>query len=873
MNQQLINAFHNNTTFSDIIDASGLTNKQFEQTVIETIKKHYTVAKPIEIIDETKPGSTETKTETKTGSAELSDEQLEFIDMAMKGESIFLTAPAGCHAINTEILMYNGSIKKVQNIKQNELLMGDDSTPRKVINLISGTDTMYRITNVKKESYIVNEEHILCLKYTNKKSIRYSEKERCYIVKWFSREIFRQISKHFWGKEFAKRFFNNIIEDRVIEISVKELLSLPKSAQADLKEYKVGIEFTERNIPIDPYMIGYWLGDGHSNGQGITSQDSRILKYFAYNLPKYTCYLQYQSNYAYRINGSGTGKQGTNYFMKTLKQLKLIENKHIPHMYKCNSRENRLKLLAGLLDSDGYLVHDKCTFEFVQCEKHERLVNDIIYLARSLGFACNKQQKRTTWTYKGIKKEGIAFRTTICGAGVEEIPTLCPRKKANARKQIKDTLVSGITIEKLKKGDYYGFQVDGNNRYVMGSFTVTHNCGKSFVINETVRQLRARYDAPDADVSRVAICASTGKAASLIGGKTIHSFLGIGLAKQCAEELHERLITTRRLKAKYFELKGLKTLIIDEISMINNILLDKISRYLELIHGNEEPFGGVQMIFVGDLHQLAPVEGRYFIESASYRDLKPIVIQLTKCFRQDDPLFQQVLAEARVGKLSTNSYNMLMNRNTIDKTLFPDMEPTLICSTNREVDAINQRELNKLTTEKKVYSILPIATNAKKIEIACKLESIPEKVELAIDAQIMITTNISMGGGKVIANGSQGKIISMHDTHVNVRLIDWTSDVRIGFQKVLDPDCIDEDKNPIYLLEYLPIRLGYALTIHRCQGMTCSLLEVNLNKVFAAGQAYVAISRIRSLNGLKLIGLKKNAFIADKKIIEFYAHQ
>lgn len=113
----------------------------------------------------------------------------------------------------------------------------------------------------------------------------------------------------------------------------------------------------------------------------------------------------------------------------------------------------------------------------------------------------------------------------------------------------------------------------------------------------------------------------------------------------------------------------------------------------------------------------------------------------------------------------------------------------------------------------------------------------------------------------------------MHDTHVNVRLIDWTSDVRIGFQKVLDPDCIDEDKNPIYLLEYLPIRLGYALTIHRCQGMTCSLLEVNLNKVFAAGQAYVAISRIRSLNGLKLIGLKKNAFIADKKIIEFYAHQ
>lgn len=456
------------------------------------------------------------------------------------------------------------------------------------------------------------------------------------------------------------------------------------------------------------------------------------------------------------------------------------------------------------------------------------------------------------------------------------IETIKKHYKIVKTTEIIDETKTETTINKTDLIELSDEQLDFIEMAMKGEsifLTSSAGTGKSFVIKEAIRQLRARYDAPDADVSRVAICASTGKAASLIGGKTIHSFLGIGLAKQCAEELYERLVTTRRLKAKYFELKGLKTLIIDEISMINNILLDKISRYLELIHGNEEPFGGVQIIFVGDLHQLAPVEGRYFIESASYRDLKPIVIQLTKCFRQDDPLFQQVLVEARVGKLSTNSYNVLMSRNTIDKTLFPDMEPTLICSTNREVDAINQKELNKLTTEKRVYSILPIATNAKKIEIACKLEAIPEKVELAVDAQIMITTNISMGGGKVIANGSQGKIISMHDTHVNVRLIDWTSDVRIGFQKVLDPECIDEDKNPIYLFEYLPMRLGYALTIHRVQGATCSLLEVNLNKVFAAGQAYVAVSRVRTLEGLKLTGLKKNSFFSDKKIIEFYASQ
>lgn len=394
--------------------------------------------------------------------------------------------------------------------------------------------------------------------------------------------------------------------------------------------------------------------------------------------------------------------------------------------------------------------------------------------------------------------------------------------------------------------------------------------GKSYAVNELVFQLRKRYDTNPDLPSRVAITASTGKAASLINGKTIHSYLGIGLAKQSADELFDRLITTRRLKPKYHELKNLKTLIIDEVSMINNILMDKISLYLELIKNNTKPFGGVQMIFIGDLHQLAPVEGKYMIESLSYQDANPIVIQFTKCFRQDNPIFQQILSEARVGKLTKESYEILLKQDSINQDLFPDMQPTLICSTNREVDAINQRELNKLDTEKKIYSIIPISKNAKKIENCAKAEAIPEEIILGVDAQIMITTNISMGGGQVIANGTQGKIISMHTDHINCRLIDWVSDVKIGFQKMLDPDCVDEDTNPVYLFEYLPIKLGYSFTIHKIQGASCSLLEVNLNKVFASGQAYVAISRVRSLDGLKLIGLKKNAFIADPKIIEFY---
>lgn len=394
--------------------------------------------------------------------------------------------------------------------------------------------------------------------------------------------------------------------------------------------------------------------------------------------------------------------------------------------------------------------------------------------------------------------------------------------------------------------------------------------GKSHCLSEAVNQLRKRYDTNPDLPSRVSVTASTGKAAALISGRTIHSFLGIGLAKQSAHELYDRLVSTRRLKAKYLELKNLKTLIIDEISMINNILLDKISDYLELIKGNTKPFGGVQMIFVGDLLQLSPVEGKYFIEATSYTASSPIIIQLTKCFRQNDPTFQQILSEARIGQLSDKSFEILLQQHDIDHHQYPDMKPTRICSTNREVDAINQRELNKITTDRRVYNLIPISTNVRKIQTAAKLEGIPDQVDLAVGAQIMITTNISMGGKRTIANGTQGTIISMHDDHINARLIGWSSDVKIGFQKLLDPDCIDEDANPIYLFEYMPMRLGYAITIHRAQGMTCSVLEVDLGRIFAAGQAYVAISRVRSLAGLKLTGLKRNAFIADKKILEFY---
>lgn len=401
-----------------------------------------------------------------------------------------------CHKMDTPILMFDGKIKMVQDIKVGELLMGDDSTSREVLSLAKGQDEMYKISPVKGESYVVNQEHILCLKVSGKPIINNWKNKRGEVtelsVKWFENVKWNTKNFKLNEREKAEEFLKNVNHQEITEIPVKEYIKLNKSIKEKLKGYKVSVDFLEKQLNFDPYIMGLWLGDGSSNGSGITNQDSTILHYLANTLPKYKCYLQYQvrqeeNTYGYRINGTGTELPNTNNFMKELRNENLINNKHIPMIYKCNSRENRLKLLAGLLDSDGSLVDDGCTFDITQ--KSEKLIDDIIYLCRSLGFACYKSDSIKGCWYKGVYREGNYFR--ISGEGTNEISTLCPRKKANKRKQIKNVLVTGIKVKHVGKDNYYGFTLDGNRRYVMGDFTVTHNtfCSLALIIEKPKKTL------------------------------------------------------------------------------------------------------------------------------------------------------------------------------------------------------------------------------------------------------------------------------------------------------------------------------------------------------------------------------------------------
>ena len=351
-----------------------------------------------------------------------------------------------CLAKGTKVMLVNGRIKKVENIKVGDTLMGDDSTPRTVLSLTRGREMMYDIIPTKGDTYTVNESHILSLKCSST-----------------------------YSKKFKK--------GQIVDICVKDYLNLPKSFHGPagaLLGYRVPVKFPEKNVEMDPYALGYWLGDGTSRYPAITTIEEPIIRYFKEYAEKMDLFIRQgkgRDSITYSISAGKknrpgiSGSVGKNKFLNMLNKYDLIQNKHIPHDYKCNSREIQLELLAGIIDSDGSLHNN--TYDIIQ--KNERLLDDILFIVRSLGFAAYKKECKKSCMYKGEKKTGTYYRISISGEGLEYIPVKLIRKKARPRKQMKDALVTRIKVVKKEVGDYYGFEIDGNRRFILGDFQVTHN--------------------------------------------------------------------------------------------------------------------------------------------------------------------------------------------------------------------------------------------------------------------------------------------------------------------------------------------------------------------------------------------------------------
>lgn len=362
---------------------------------------------------------------------------------------IFLEAPTGCHAKDTDILMHNGSIKKVQDVMVGDMVMGPDSTPRQVLNLHSGNEPMYKITPIRGDSFVVNENHILSLISTNYKC--------------------RKSNYQLTGKE-------------IINITVKDYLKKSKWFKHIWRLYvpSNGVHFNNSpDLSIDPYLLGLILGDGAiSQGAcGIITADREIVEYL----------YQYAGDNNLKITiDKPTLTAPTYKFVKPVRSSKsnhLIEKlrslglqgtksgtKFIPTEYKTASYNDRMLLLAGLLDTDGHLSSDGVSFSY--CTKSVQLKDDIIFLCRSLGF--------TTSVYQRTIEGNVFYDVGLCGPS-DKIPTKIARKQARNRLQKKRHFVTGFSVDSIGSGDFYGFEVDGDNLYVMGNFFITHNSGKSVI--------------------------------------------------------------------------------------------------------------------------------------------------------------------------------------------------------------------------------------------------------------------------------------------------------------------------------------------------------------------------------------------------------
>jgi superfamily II DNA or RNA helicase len=359
--------------------------------------------------------------------------------------------PTGCGkclAKGTLVMMYNGTFKKVEDIVVGDIIMGDDSTPRTILSLARGTEMMYDIIPTKGEKYTVNESHILSLKVTN------------------------------IGNDRLTVMGNKYKTGDIVDVSVKDYLTLSKTAKHVLKGFRVGVEFENQNksLPISPRLLGLWLADGTASQPSFTVNDNDIetIEYLKKECESMGLEFTIENNsensktYFFRTKFRGKANAKTNIFLNLLRDNNLLNNKHIPHEYKTASKEDRLELLAGVLDGDAYLFNNCFDLTLVS----ETLFDDVIFLTRSLGLACYKKPVR-----KGIKSlnfVGNYFRMSISG-NTNEIPTIVERKKSTIRSQKKDVLVTGIEVKPIGNGEYFGFEIDGNRRFLLSDFTVTHN--------------------------------------------------------------------------------------------------------------------------------------------------------------------------------------------------------------------------------------------------------------------------------------------------------------------------------------------------------------------------------------------------------------
>jgi ATP-dependent DNA helicase PIF1 len=419
---------------------------------------------------------------------------------------------------------------------------------------------------------------------------------------------------------------------------------------------------------------------------------------------------------------------------------------------------------------------------------------------------------------------------------------------------------------------------NGKNLFITGKA----GTGKSFL----VKYLEAYAKLAD---KKYYLTASTGCAACLIGGTTIHSWSGLGYAQDSSERLAKNIRKKYPVLAKW---RATEMLIIDEISMISADFLDKLNQVAKMVRRNRQPFGGIQVIAIGDFYQLPPVskesqsDTNFCFEAECWDELfnsqygSSIILKTN--MRQKDDFFQEQLDKIRLGEIDDEVTKMLMGRLKVTKDLkgqYGDIVPTKLLPLRRSVDEINQTNLDNLISSNslKTHSYKTEFTyvsddleNGFTEEEQVKIQDFVKSncqsqinLKLCVGAQVMLIHNLDIEKGLV--NGSRGVIVTFKDGFPCVKFLDgnvytlnynvWTIKHEKGF------------------VEYkqVPLRLAWAVSQHKSQGSSLDFIEVDIGPtIFEYGQTYTTLSRVKKLEGLFITKFDKKKIKSHPKVKEFY---
>ncbi len=389
----------------------------------------------------------------------------------------------------------------------------------------------------------------------------------------------------------------------------------------------------------------------------------------------------------------------------------------------------------------------------------------------------------------------------------------------------------------------------GQNVFLTGSA----GSGKTYVLNQYIKYLRQQK-------INVSVTATTGIAATHLNGLTIHSWSGLGIKDTLTKKDFESLLKKRHLRKNIL---NADVLIIDEISMLHAHQLDLVDQICQAFRKSFRPFGGLQIIMSGDFFQLPPISkngqiSKMVTESIIWSQMNLQICYLDEQYRQDDPDFIKLLNEIRQNKVSENSQQLLLD--CACQNFEQAFEPTKLYTHNVDVDAINYRELMKISGSAKAYE-MQFRGNQTLAEILQRGCLAPDKLMLKIGAKVMFVKNNFEAG---YVNGTVGQVVDF-DEH-NFPIVKTSK----GGIIIVEPVdwMIEEDERIIAQIKQIPLRLAWAITVHKSQGLSLDLAEIDLSKAFTPGMGYVALSRVRSLSGLRLLGLNQMALQVDAQVLK-----